>query len=108
MQFNLLGTDIEVGDVDGEDINLPTNEVLIIAKNIIDRLQSLGIFPSEVDVDYMGGVAVWYDNDKNKKIWISIMNKGYTSILYITNSITREASKFDFENEFNKIQEFLK
>lgn len=84
--------------MNNETYDPPTEKVLQVSKNIIELMKPLVC--DDVSDDVLGGIAIWYQSeDKNRKVWISVMNHDpdYPTILYsIKNLLIHTTDSFSF------------
>ncbi len=93
-----IGIDVQ------EDEIIPNSEAIKQSQAIISwaKENSLSV---EVDTDVLGGVAIWFNEAEEKRIWISCMNDGTKSILFYSG---KETSSYSWdETSYSRILEFL-
>jgi hypothetical protein len=92
-----------------ESENPPTEKAIRISKNIIELMGPL--IPYDFSDDVIGGKALYYKSeDKNREVWISIMNNNpdYPHILYsVNNPLSDTAASFSF-HDIPHIKRFIK
>lgn len=96
-------------ELDGKTSPIPSKLTINIANDIINYLTEKNLFPSEIDLDVLGGICIEYENTTNdKQISISILNNRKTLIKY--RILTLKNTKYEIfsENTIGNIVRFLR
>lgn len=83
---------------DGEGAPVPSTAAIEVSRKVIAYFADLGVLPSEVDPDVLGGVAIWFssaktDNTDGRYVWVSCMNDGSQTAVFGDRSGTVKARK---------------
>lgn len=90
---------------DGEGADVPSEESINSAKEIVTWASQNNLDIEDVDADVMGGVAIYLRGVYNRTVWLAIMNSGSRSII-LQHDRNIVGHVLD-DNSINDVKDFL-